>query len=380
MLKLKKLKELSQIGSADVIGNAITAFFWLFLSSQIPPEQYGEIFYFIGIVATASAFVLIGNQNTLIVYVSKKIKIESTLYFISLMLGIVASFIIMILFYRVDAIFLLFGYVINTLSIGQLLGNKSFSSYSKFMLLQKGLTLSLGILFFIIFGSEGILYALALSYVFYIIIIFRKFKETRIDFSLLKDRSTFIVNNYAIDILTKINAHLNKFIIVPLLGFSILGNFSLSLQIVNIGMIFTMIVFKYTVSHDAQGQENKKLKKLTVFISIIIALSGMFIAPYVIPIFFTQYIEAIDAIRIISFSLIPMTITSMYSSKLLGQEKNKRIVLSKIASIVTFIVSILILGPSYGITGLAFSYLLATIAESTSLMMKFEKLSSNKSS
>ncbi len=377
---MKKLKELSQIGSADIIGNAITAFFWLFLSSQIPPDQYGELFYFIGIVATASAFVLFGNQNTLIVYVSKKIQIESTLYFISLMLGVAASFIIMILFYRVDAIFLLFGYIINTLAIGQLLGNKSFSLYSKYMLLQKGLTLSLGILFFIIFGSEGILYALALSYIFFIIVIFRKFRDTKINFRLLKNRSTFIVNNYAIDILTKINAHLNKFIIVPLLGFTILGNFSLSLQIVNIGMIFTMIVFKYTISHDAQGQENKKLKKLAVIISIIIALFGMFIAPYVIPIFFPQYIEAIDAIRIISFSLIPMTITSTYSSKLLGREKNKRIVLSKIVSISTFIVSILILGPFYGIIGLAFSYLLAMIAESSSLIIKFEKLNSNKSS
>ncbi|WP_148313099.1 lipopolysaccharide biosynthesis protein [Nitrosopumilus adriaticus] len=362
------------------MGNAITAFFWLFLSSQIPPDQYGELFYFIGIVATASAFVLFGNQNTLIVYVSKKIQIESTLYFISLMLGVVASFIIMILFYRVDTIFLLFGYIINTLAIGQLLGNKSFSLYSKYMLLQKGLTLSLGILFFIIFGSEGILYALALSYIFFIIVIFRKFRDTKINFKLLKNRSTFIVNNYAIDILTKINAHLNKFIIVPLLGFTVLGNFSLSLQIVNIGMIFTMIVFKYTISHDAQGQENKKLKKLAVIISIIIALFGMFIAPYVIPIFFPQYIEAIDAIRIISFSLIPMTITSTYSSKLLGREKNKRIVLSKIVSIATFIISILILGPFYGIIGLAFSYLLATIAESSSLIIKFEKLHSNKSS
>ena len=376
---MKKLKELSLIGSADIIGNAITAFFWLFLSSQIPPDQYGEIFYFIGIVATASAFVLFGNQNTLIVYVSKKIKIESTLYFISLMLGIIASFIIMILFYRIDAVFLLFGYIINTLSIGQLLGSKSFSSYSKHMLLQKGLTLSLGLLFFFLFGSEGILYALAISYVFFILIIFRKFRETKIDFSLLKERSTFVLNNYVIDILTKINAHLNKFIIVPLLGFAILGNFSLSLQIVNVGMIFTMIIFKYTVSHDAQGEGNEKLKKLAIIISIIIALFGTFIAPYIIPIFFPQYTEAIDAIKIISFSLIPMTITSMYSSKLLGQEKNIRIVISKIISIITFVVAILVLGPSYGIVGLAISYLLATISESSSLLIKFEKLSKKNS-
>ncbi len=369
-MKFNKLKQLSFIGSADIIGNAITAFFWLFLSSQIPPDEYGEIFYFIGITATAAGFVLIGNLNTLMVYSSKKIQIESTLFFISLILSTIASFILIIFFYRVDTILLLFAYVINTLSIGELLGKKSFSLYSKHTLLQKGLTLILGLLFFVTFGVDGILFALALSYVFFTVIIYKRFKKTKINFSLVKEHSRFIINNYVIDILTKLNAHLNKFMIVPLLGFGILGNFSLSLQIINLGMIFSAIVFKYTVTHDAQGQENKKLKKLAVIVSIITALLGMILAPIVIPIFFPNYLEAIDTIRIISFSIIPMTLTLIFSSKLLGQEKNKRIVLSKIISIGIFIVAIVILSPFYGIIGLAISYLLATIGESISLIPK----------
>lgn len=371
-MRFNKLKELSQIGIADIAGNAITAFFWLYLSSQIAPEEYGQIFYFIGIVATASSFALMGNQNTLIVYSSKNVKIESTLYFISLVLGVIASFIIMLLFYRIDAVLLLFGYIINILSMGELLGKRSFSSYSRHTIIQKVLTLVLGISFFFAFGIEGILYALALSYVSFIVIIYRRFRETKIDFSLLKTRSAFIVNNYIVDILTKLNAHLNKFIIVPVLGFAILGNFSLALQIVNVGMIFTMIVFKYTIPYDAQGQENKKLKKFAVLISIGIALLGTFVAPLLIPIFFPKYVEAIDAIRIISFSLIPMTITTILTSKLLGQEKNTKIVLSKVVSIATFVIAILVLGPSYGMTGLAISYLFATISEPICLLSKFQ--------
>jgi len=371
-LRFSQFRELSQIGSADIIGNAISAIFWLYLSSQIAPEEYGEISYFIGIVTTASAIVLIGSLNTLTVYSSKNIKIESTLYFISLMLGVVASIIIMILFYKIDAILLLFGYIVNVLAIGELLGKRSFSSYSKHMLLQKVLTLVLGLSFFIIFGIDGILYALALSYVSFIIIIYKRFKVTRIDFNLLKNRSTFIINNYVIDILTKLNAHLNKFIIVPLLGFGILGNFSLSIQIINLGMIFTMIVFKYTLSHDAQGHENKKLKKITLLVSIAMALIGMIATPYIIPIFFPQYSEAINAIRIISFSLIPMTITTIYTSKLLGQENNKRIVLSKIISIVTFVLAIIILATPYGIIGLAIGFLLSSIVETICLIPKLQ--------
>lgn len=378
-MKFDKVRELSKIGSADIIGNAITAFFWLFLSAQISPEQYGEIFYYLGIAATASAFVLVGSVNTLMVYSSKNIKIESTLYFISLILGIIASVIIMVFFYRIDTILLLFGYIINTLAIGQLLGRKLFSSYSKHLLIQKGLTLTLGIIFFFIFGNEGILFALALSYVSFIILIVKGFNESRINFSLLKTRLTFILNNYIIDVLTKLNANLNRLIAVPLLGFTVLGNFSLALQIVSLGMIFSSIVFKYTISHDALGQENKKLKRFVIVLSVVIALLITFVGPFIIPILFPQYIEAIDAIRILSFSIIPMTITTTISSKLLGQENNTWLALSKAISIITFILIVLILEPYFGVAGLAVSYLLATIFESTCLIVKLMTLKNKKS-
>ena len=368
MLGFKQLKELSFIGSGDIIGTAAGAIFWFILASQMSPEEYGEIFYFIGIAATAGAFVLVGAQNTITVYSSKNLKIESTLYFISLILGIIASFVIIIIFYKIDIVFLLFGYVINTLAIGQLLGKKLFSKYSKYILIQKFLTLGLGLLAFVFFGTEGIITALSITYIFFTIIIFKQFKETKIDFSLLKNRTKFILNNYVVGVLTKLNSHLNKFFIVPLLGFGILGNFSLALQVVNIGLIFTMIVFKYTIPYDSQGQENKKLKKFTLGVSVIFAIVGSLISPYIIPTIFPEYVEVIDVIQIISFSIIPMTITKIFSSKLLGQENNKQIVYSKIVSMVTFIVGILLLSPEFGILGLAISYLLSTIFEAVCLI------------
>lgn len=363
-----KLREILSIGSADIIGAAITSIFWFFIASQISPDEYGELFYLIGIAGTAGAFALVGTQSTITVYSSKNIQIESTLYFLSLLLGLAASFVMMILFYRVDIIFLLFGYIINTLAMGELLGKKSFSSYSKHTLIQKILTLGLGLLFFIIFGKDGIIFALSISYISFIIVIYNRFKKTKIDFNLLKNRATFIINNYVIEILTKLNSHLNKFIIVPLLGFSALGNFSLALQLVNVGLIFTTIAFKYTIPHDAQGEENKKLKKLMLLVSIGISLLGVAITPSIIPIFFPEYLEVIDVIRIVSFSIIPMTVTKIFTSKLLGQENSRRILFSKIASLITFIFAIVILSPDYGIIGISIGYLLSTIIESVCLI------------
>ena len=363
-----KFKEISFIGSADVIGTAITSIFWLFLASQISPEEYGEIFYFIGAAAMVSAFVLIGTQNSVTVYSSKNIPLQSTLYFLSLVFGIIGSFVLIFIFYKIDIILLLFGYIINSLAVGELLGKKNFLGYSKFTLIQKILTLSIGLLFLLIFGSEGIIFALATSYIFFSIIIYKGLKNSNLDFSLLKKHSRFVLNNYFIEILTKSNAHLNKFIIVPILGFGVLGNFSLAVQLTHVGLIFTLIVFKYTIPFDSRGDENQKLKKFTLLISIIIALLGAFVAPVVVPVLFPQYVEVIDVVRIISFTIIPLTVTKIFTSKLLGQEKSKQILFSKIISMIAFIIAILVLSESYGIIGISVGYLLSTIIESLCLI------------
>jgi O-antigen/teichoic acid export membrane protein len=373
-LVLEKLRAISLIGGADVIGTGITAIFWFFLASQIPPDQFGEIFYFIGIASTVGAFVIVGSQNSITVFSSKNIKIESTLYFLSLLISVMGSFIIMLLFYRTDIVFLLFGYVLNILAIGEILGKKNFSLYSKHTILQKILTVGLGLCFFYLFGIDGILYALAISYVFFIFPIFKQFKNSKIDFSLLESRYKFIVNNYLIEIFNKLNSHLNKFLIVPLLGFGILGNFSLAQQAVSLGLIFTVIVFKYTVPHDSQGEENKKLKLLTFIIGVVISCTGYFLSPLIIPVFFPEYLEAVDAIKILSFSIIPITVTRIFTSKFLGQEKSKLLLLSKILSLGVFIISILTLGVSHGIVGISVGYLLSTLVEALLLLPYSQKV------
>ena len=142
------------------------------------------------------------------------------------------------------------------------------------------------------------------------------------------------------------------------------------MQLVNIGLIFTLIVFKYTISYDAQGQENKKLKKITLFVSIGIALLGAAVAPTVIPLFFTDYVDVVEIVQIAIFGIIPLTITKLYASKLLGQENSKQILYSKIVSMVSFVIAIVVLGSIYGVIGVAIGYLFSTILEAICLIPK----------
>ena len=76
------------------------------------PEEYGEIHYFLGIAGIGQIFSLIATSNTMTVYSAKNDKIQSTLFVISLVIGLVSSIIIFLVYQKLDVSLLVFGYII----------------------------------------------------------------------------------------------------------------------------------------------------------------------------------------------------------------------------------------------------------------------------
>ena len=346
-------KDLVSIGSANLLGSGISAIFWFSLASLINPEEYGQIHYFLAIAGMAQLLSLISTTNALQVYVAKNIKIHSTLFFISIIAGIVSSLVVFLFFSRTDTSLLVLGYIIFELSNGFLLGKKLFSNYAKFFLTQKILTVIFGLGLYFTFGVDGIIFGLVLSYVPYIWILVNEFRNTRIDFSLLKPRKGFLINNYGINISSAVGGQMDKLIIAPILGLELLGNYSLAMQFLVILLLLPTTVFKYLLTQDSSGKNTKNLKKNTIFASVGLTMFGIVILPMIIPILFPNYIDTVIAIQIISVAIIPSTIGIFYDSKLLSIEKSKFLVIGKGIGLFTMISGFVILGPIYGIIGLA---------------------------
>ena len=375
MAGIKIIKDISAIGGADIFGTAMSAVFWFYLASQIDPSLYGEIFWFLGIAGIFSTIALFGTVNTLTVYAAKKIQIQSTLNFISLSASVILSLIVIVLFpsfYTIDIGIILIAYVINTLAIGDLLGRKQYTSYSKYTLVQKGLTLGLGFLFFYLFGYEAIIFALACSYMFYIKRIYSIFTEMKIDFGLIKQRIGFITNNYLAFILTGAvgGGQVDKIIVAPLLGFAILGNYSLALQVINMMMIFPSIFYKYLLPQESSGVKNKKPKIIVIIFSISISVLGIFIAPTLIENFFPKFIEAVDAIKIMSLVVIPVSIALILEAEFLGNERSKIVIIGAGISLVFLTIGMIVLGSWFGIIGVAWSLVIATTAKTSFYLIK----------
>jgi O-antigen/teichoic acid export membrane protein len=358
---MKGIKGILSLSVGDYGGAIIVSAFWFLLAFLISPEEYGEIHYFIGIAGLAFSISLLTTQETIVVYTAKNVKLAPTLFLISLIAGGIAAVVITALFSRVDSSFLLLGFIVNDLAIGYIVGKKLFTKYPKYFLLQKSLTFVLGISFFYLFGVEGIIFAIALSYGHFLFIIAKVFRKSSIDFSLLKKHRGFIGNNYFMNVSGAVRSHIDKIIIVPLIGFEILGNYALALQIYAVLMIFSNIIYRYALPHDASGTSTRKIKLIGLSYAVGVSMLGFTILPMIVPQIFEKFNDIGPAIQIISLAIIPTTIGLFYTSQILGREKSSVILASRILGSISIIAMLVVLAPLYGMVGAASAFVLSAL-------------------
>jgi len=364
-----KLKDLTSLSVADISSKGISAFFWFYVASVIGPEAYGEIAYFLSIAAFASTVALFGSANTLIVYTAKNIKIQPALYVLTLVLGSITSIVVFFIFYNIGTSFLILGYVIFGLVTSELLGHKLYRTYSKLVITQKILMVILTVVLYYLFGNEGIIIGMALSYAPYIANTINGIRKSKIEFSLVKERFNFLINSYLQTLSGALSSSVDRLVIAPLFGYALLGNYSLGLQFLALIQLIPQVVGKYTIPQYSTGNENKKLRKIVILFSIVLAVAGFVIGPSVMSWIFPKFIKVDEVIRIVSLSIIPTTIVIMYESKFLGMEKGKNVFINSIIWVGTQILGIIVLGTAYGINGITASLVLGASSSAIYLVI-----------
>ena len=364
--KLFAHKGLALIGSTDIIASAISAVFWLVVASLLLVEEYGEISYFIAI-ASLGLCCVVGSPETLTVFSTKHQKIIPTILVLTLIFAVLASLIAFIIVQRFEIIFLIFSFIVLEVSITLLLGKKLYSKYSKFMLTQKILQFAIGIGLSFSLGVNGVLIGIALANLTLIPIFYKELRYYKIDLSLLKPKKEFITNTHLIYLISVFRRDIDKIIVVPILGFTVLGNFALTLQFFTIMMIISSISYKYLLPKDVSGEKNAKLKKFLILISILIALSGFFFSPFFIENFFTKFSESIIPIQIASFSVIPSTISVILFSKILALEKSRFLIIANSVQLCVILIATIVLGILYGIIGVTIAFVLGNTVHAITL-------------
>ena len=369
---MKLLKNFTTLAISDTISGLIGSLFWLYLASFLTVSDYGEVHLIIGIAGLALGISLIASSNTIIVYEVKKKELRGILFLFSLIIAACVSVILFIMYSRFDIILLTFGMICGEVLLGYFVGKKLFSKYGLFLILQKGLMIlfTLGLYFWV--GVEGIIYGIGISYLPSLVISFIILKKSPINFLTFKENFGFIFNVYTNKLLDHVRKHLDKILIVPILGFEVLGEFALAFQIYMLMNIFTSISFKFLLVNDSARVNTNKFKVIILLISILISVSGIILGPEVIPLFFPQFINSIEVIQILSLAVIPNVIVLIISSKFLGNEKSRFIIIGTLVHTTTYLSLVVLLGLEFGLFGVSMGFLASSIIHACYLIIMYQ--------
>jgi len=369
--QIKGLKSISQIGAATAGGNAIAAIFWIYMADLMGQEDYGELGYMLSIAGIATTISILGGQWTMSVYTAKGVRIESSLYFISIITSTVSAIILYFLFENVGMSVYVISLVIFNLFTAEILGKKRYKTYSKIFFLQKIILVALAILLYYILGAEGVLLAYGISYLVFTSRIISALKNHEFNFGLLRQRFKFWMFNYIIQLSNSARAQIDILLIGPLFGFALVGNYFLGLQVLGLFLILPLIIFKYTLPQDSSGSSTKQIKIITVATSIGFALLGIFVAPEVIPLVLPEYTDTVELIPLLSLAIIPRTVTTMLMSGFLGKENNMHLLVGNLIAFSIIVSGILYLPEYFDIVGLAIAYVLSVTIQTIYLLIVY---------
>lgn len=371
-----KRQELSYLGTSNILGAAILSGFWIFLASLLGPENYGEVSYLIAIANTVSVIAFVGAGQTITVYVAKGIRIENPIYIVSLISSIVTSIVIFLILERIDVSIYVIGYVIFGLVTHELLGLKLFKTYSKFLILQRIFTVCISLIFYFLIGLQGIVLGYAIAFLPFTFLLYKGFKESKLDFTMLKPRLGFMFNNYGKDLAKILSRTMDKIIIFPIFGAVILGNYQLGFQVLMVLTLIPSIVYQYTLPRESGGETNYKLQKGSIVISIILTGIIILFGPMISNFIFPKFVEAVNIIQIMSIAIIPISISYVLNSKFLAFEKSRYVIIGSLIFLGVQVLGILSLGDLFGIIGIASALVFASIAEAIFLIL-VHKLKNN---
>ena len=364
-----RFKDLTAIGASNLIASAIGGLFWIVLATLMDAEAYGEIGYYISIASIVAVSATLGAGNTIMVYTAKGEKLQKSFLYLVGTSGIISSIIIFLLLQNLGVSIFVLGYVIFNLIISETLGKKLYIKYSKIIITQRVIMVGLAIALFFGMGVDGVIIGIGLSFFPFLFIILKNFNESKFSWLQLKEKKKFIANSFTLDISKVFSCQIDKLMIAPIFGFAILGNYYLGIQIFNLLVLLPAAVYYYTLPQDASGRSNLKLKKVVYAGSGVLALLGIFLAPVLIPYLFPKFLDTIEVIQILSIAVFPRTVTFMYISEFMGNEKVRTVVIGSLIFIAVQIPLIFIFGDLYGILGIATSLVLATVAEAGYLVV-----------
>jgi O-antigen/teichoic acid export membrane protein len=370
---LKSNKGLVYIILGNIFGAILTGGFWLLLASLQSVEEYGETSYLISMASLASSFALLGLNTAITTFIPKgHTKIHVAANQVILISSIIAALIVA----QRDWLLGLFvvGMTFWMMSIYEFLGRKSYKKYAIANIGARGCQLLLSIIFYYLIGIPGIIIGFTVSFFLFSHRYFLSIKYFTKDFSEISGQMKFALHSYSFNMSNALLMYFDKIIIPSIFGYAILGYYQLGFQfLMFLGMV-PISFFQYLIPEESSGHKKTKLRIAGFGLSIGLAALLYFLSPTLINVFFPQYQNSLDAIRVISIGIIPMMIAYIINSKFLSEGNTRGVVIGAIIYQILQITLMILLGRLIEVTGIALSVVISLTGQALFLLF-YKKLS-----
>ena len=351
----------------------LQAVFYLLFAALLEPESYGELNYFVAIAGTIALLSRFGLSQTVTVYRAKEnSKVADQVNTLAVLSSSVAAVILI----SIDIFTALLALAISffVMNQGNLLGFRNYKRYMISTVLKNVFIIIIPLGLYFVLDIPGIILGMAISNFLASIPFFKilKFKS----FFSLKKSSKVIIHNFGVDASTNLSRFVDKLLVAPLLGFFVVGVYQFNMQILFALEIIPAILYAFLLSEESSGASHKKIIYLGIIASIIHSVLAMFLAPYLVNEFYPKYSEGILGLQVLVFSIIPLSISSIFNAKLQAKESTK-IGFSAIVRIGTLLALIALLGNSYGFVGLSVAVLMSVIINTIFLFILYKKKNSD---
>ncbi len=109
---------------------------------------------------------------------------------------------------------------------------------------------------------------------------------------------------------------------------------------------------------------------LGLLVSVAAAVAAFVGFPYIIERFFTNFVDSIPIVRIMSLAIVPATTIAILNATLLGRGRNRTVFTAGVIYIISLIIGLTILGQILGSIGLAITLLTAQTTQAIYLLIK----------
>jgi len=340
-------------------------------------DEYGQINYVIAIASLSASFSLLGLNTAVTKLVPqghKNIDVQANQV---ILISAIVCAIIASLFNWLLGFFVL-GMAFWMMSSYELLSKKLYSKYAINIIGSRGSQLVLSIMLYSFFGLQGIIIGFIISFFAFSITYFKTIPQFSKNFENIRKEFRTSLHLYSYNLSNALLLYLDKLIIVPIYGYTILGYYQLGFQFLMFFSMISVSFYQYLIPEESSGSKRNILRMYGIALSVIITILVFVLAPIILELFFPNYVNSLNSIRILSLGIIPMMITGTLNSKFLAMKLTRYVLFSSITYQVTQIILIIILGKLFGIEGISMSVVIAMLFQITFLGIVHLRLSKSK--